>query len=613
MINYKIFQELDGFKTAYETGRSERVSGLTRSPFQVIKMCEYYSSSKYLGTYLGNRKQIGADNYLDIPFYNIVNYRVALAKTATDLDIKNIQVESDNPEHQVHSMLLNHEVYEWMKEADFSETLNKMGSTRPKYGGYLVKKSMVDGKLCIDVVDWTKVYTDVTDIMAGPIVELHNMSPVALQSKSDIWENIPDVMETYKKVKGKDRPTKIDVYEIIGEYSDQVYNNATEGEETTDDEYNFSLQKYFIADIGGKKFLLYSEKPTGELEDYYRYLSWEDQSLDLGRGVIEDSEEAQVWTNDSVINEKLAMDLGGKVGIKTTSKKISGSILEHDHGKVYELEMGADMNSFSLAPSTIGQYQNQIEKWKVQADNVTNSYDAATGQQPPSGTPYSQTALLNAVAMKPFDYKRQEWGIHLSEMFSDWVIPYVVKKIKKEHILASDFSDAELQKIDDAFTNENSNSDLVEQTLAHFKDPQNPLPTPESQAQLIQTYKNHLKGQGKKRYIEVPDDFFADVEAKITVITTGEQKDKAATLTSLNTMMQTVVQSFNPTTGKFGVLEDPVLRRIFDEAVELAGSGVSPVSLGLSGEKGQSGINPVLATPPPVSTPPLPAMSTPLK
>ena len=36
-------------------------------------------------------------------------------------------------------------------------------------------------------------------------------------------------------------------------------------------------------------------------------------------------------------------------------------------------------NSFNLAPSALGQYQNQIEKWKVQANDVTNSYNATTG------------------------------------------------------------------------------------------------------------------------------------------------------------------------------------------------------------------------------------------
>jgi hypothetical protein len=589
MSQLKIYLEVDNIINDYINGRSERFDNLYRSPFKVIKMAEFYSWSRYLDVYkVGtvaeayNKDGLGRDK----PFYNIVNYRVALAKTATDLDIKDIQITSDNPKHQVESMLLNREAYEWMKDPDggnFSVTLNKMGYTRPKYGGYLLKKTMVKGVLKIDVVDWTKVYTDVIDIMGGPIIEVHPMSPVQLKKKADVWENVDDVIYAFRKQKEINKENKINVYEVLGEFCNDIYNNFNGEGDKDGDDYEYTLQRYFLAEIGGVKYPLYSEKVSGVMEDYYDYLSWEDQSLDLGRGVIEDSEEAQVWTNDSVINEKNAMDLAGKVGVKTTSRKIGGTVLAHDLGKVYELEQGTDINAFSFTPSALGQFQNQIDKWKSQADNVTNSYDAATGQQPPSGTPYSQTALLNQVATKPFDYKRQEWGIHLSKVFTKWVIPYLVKKIKKGHILVSEFSDVELEAIDKAFAIENSNKDMINAVFDAF-DNGTPPPTQADQQQNIEGYRQHIKGSGKKRYIEIPDDAFTDIESKVTVVTTGEQKNKAATLQSLNTIMQTVIQSMNPQTGEFMALKDPVLRRVFDEIVEIAGSGISPVALGISGE-----------------------------
>jgi len=159
---YKIFQELADLKSNYEGTSLEKIQGLYRSQYKVIKMCEYYSDSRYMGANYGNKDELGRD----VPFYNIVNYRVALAKTATDLDIKDIQIISDNPKYQVHSMLLNRECYEWMKEAEFSKTLNEMGITRPKYGGYLLKKTEDDeDELNIEVVRWTNVITDQNDIL----------------------------------------------------------------------------------------------------------------------------------------------------------------------------------------------------------------------------------------------------------------------------------------------------------------------------------------------------------------------------------------------------------------------------------------------------------------
>ena len=598
---YKIFGEVAEIKTNYETSSLEKVSGLRRSQYETIKMCEYYSDSRYLGANNNQGSNINGQGR-PVPFYNIVNYRVALAKTATDLDIKDIQIVSDNPEHQVHSMLLNREAYEWMKDSNFSLTLNKMGYTRPKYGGYLIKKCFNDeGELDIQVVKWTNVITDQNDILGGAIIETHHMSPVEINSKQDVWDNTIDVLKAFKKIKAADRPTSIDVYEVTGEFPKCILKDAKGEEESDEDEYLYSLQRYFIADLDGEQFLLSSEELKGEMTDYYEYLTWEDNGYGLGRGVIEDSEEAQVWTNDAIINESIAMALAGRIGIKTTSKKLGNNILEHDHGKIYELEPNTDINSFNLAPSALGQYQNQIEKWRSQADNVTSSFNAVTGETPPSGTPYSQTALLNQVATKPFDYKREEWGIHLTKVFTEWVIPYLVKKIKKEHILVSEFSDTELEMIDEAFVNMNSNNDIKEAIL------RGETPTPEDQPAVMAKYEKHIKKQGKKRFIEVPDDFFKDVEAKVTVITTGEQKNKAVILQSLSSIMATVIQSFNPTTGEFGVLKDPTLSKIFNQILELSNAGLSPVSIGKGAmptkQVAQAPTNPVSAVPSPVAPP----------
>jgi len=578
---YKIFSELEEIQSNYEGSSLEKVSGLRRSQYQVIKMCEYYSDSKYLGSNLGNERDINGSK-MAVPFYNIVNYRVTLAKTATDLDIKDFQIVSDNPKHQVQSMLLNREAYEWMKKAKFSNTLNKMGLTRPKYGGYLIKRCESKGDLHIEVVKWTNVWTDQNEILGGPIVEMHHMSPVEINKKGSIWNNVTEVLKAHKKIKAAERPTCIEVLETTGEFPVCFFKDANKEESTEEDMYTYSMQRYFVAVIDQKKYMLYSEELSGEMKDYYEYLSWEDNGYGLGRGIIEDAEEAQVWTNDAVINESMAMALAGRVGIKTNSKKLGNNIFGHDHGKIYELGINEDINSFGLAPSALGQYQNQMDKWKAQGDNVASSFDAITGEQPPSGTPLGTTQLLNQAASRPFDYKREEWGIHLTQIFESWVLPYLVKKIRKEHILVSEFSETELEMIDESFAVDQSNKDIVQTVL------EGGVVSPIQQQDMIDGYKKRIKKNGKKRFIEIPDDFFKDIECKVTVIVTNEQKNKGVILQSLNALMATVISSFNPSTGEFGVLKDPTLSKIFNESLELAGTGISPVSIGKGMSSGAS-------------------------
>lgn len=615
--SYQIFADLDQLQTDYESKQIEIVDGLYFSQYKTIRMCEFYSNSTYIDnkyTPFGDKKVGRNKDPLgrDKPFYNIVNYRVALAKTATDLDIKDIQVVSDDSEHWVKAMFLNKEVYKWMKDANFSLTLNRMGYTRPKYGGYLVKKSEIDGKLKIDVVEWKNAYTSQVDILSGPIVEHHYMSPVDIKKKDGTWDNTTEVLKAHKKL--KNGSSTIDVYEILGEFPVKTYKEI-EGKEFTDaDEYEFSLQKYFIAVVGEKKFKLYCEEQKGkEITDTYMYLSWEEMSgRGLGKGVIEDSEEAQVWTNDAVINEKNAMDLAGKVVLKTNSKKFANNILEVDNGKIFELGLNEDINSFNLVPAALGQFQSQIDKWKIQADNVTSSYDAVTGEQPPSGTPYSQTALLNQVATKPFDYRREEWGIHLTEMFEKWVLPYVIDNLYKGHTLRSDYSDDELKLIDESIQIKNGNAMKMSKILSPLsEDLSQNIPSPMDMQSMQMSVENELQKFGKTRFIEFPKGYFDDIEASVTIVTTGEQKNKAATLQSLSTILDTVIKSYNPNTGKFGVLEDPKLSKIFGTIVELNGAGLSPISLGLGG-KPTPASTPQTPTPSPIQPQMQPQQSAPM-
>ena len=599
---YDIFEEFDEIESSYDNDSLEKIEGLTRKQKDVIKMCEYYSDSRYLEANYGNR--LGGSGR-PVPFRNIVNYRVTLAKVATDLDIKDFLITSDNPAHQVHTMLLNREAYEWMKTSGFAKTLNEMGTTRPKYGGYLIKKNEAKGKLTVDVVRWTNVMTDQNDILGGAIIEKHAFSPVKLNKKADAWDNVKEVLMAYDEVKEAGRDSTITVYEITGEFPICVYKDAQKEAETEEDEYIYSLQRYFLADLDGKKYLMYSEELPGEMTDYYEYLTWEDNGYGLGRGVIEDSEEAQVWTNDAVVNESIAMALAGRVGIATNSKKLGNNVLEHDHGKIYELEDGKQMTSVNFAPAALGQYANIIDAWKRQADNVASSFDAATGEQPPSGTPLGTTQLLNAVATKPFDYKREEWGIHLTKVFENWIIPHLIKKLKKEHILVSEFTDMELEMIDESFAALNTNDILVEDTIKALEDQlagrDTPLPTEEDKNAQMEKFKSKIRKTGKKRYIEIPDNYFDGVIPKVTVLITGEQKNKAVILQSLSEIMRFVTSTFNPNTGEFGALTDPTLSRLFNQMVELAGAGVSPISIGAGMGRKATTPAPTPATPVPTA------------
>lgn len=573
----KLIDEVKYFEQRYTEGGVQLYEGLTYKTRDIIKTADFYTLSRYL---TGQKDDLQRDK----PFYNVVNFRVTLAKTATEFDTKDVVATSDVPTEWVQTMLLNREVNKWMKRTRFSRFLNKYAYIRPKYGGVLYKKTMqeIDKKqeVVVEVCDWRNTYVDGVDIIGSPIIEKHYMSPLDFYNKKGTWEHVDEALELFEEKREKygddEAPTRLEVWEITGVLSDNAWREAHDEEEMDEDEY--SLQKHFILVDDDKELIMYSTKPK---ELGYRYLAWEEvPGRGLGRGIIEESEEGQVWVNDLILKQKNTMDLAGKVTVVTDADNVPSNVLEVDDGKIFKLEEGRSMNKLELAPAALGNFQNIVEQWNAQLDKATSTFDANTGETMPSGTPYSQTALLNQVAQRPFAFRQEEAGIDLEEMLNEWIVPHIIKQLYKGHILASDFTDDELTVLDESFGNKMAREAAKTLLLSGQMFEGEDLDTIRSQAI------ERAKKNGTKRYVEIPDGFFDGWQGKVTFNMTNEQENKQVVMQSLNNIMQTVAQTYNPQTGEFSILENPVLSKLFGVIVDKAGiDGVSPATLGIGGAK----------------------------
>lgn len=568
-MEYKIFSYLDAIEDAYREP-VELVDGLYFDHKNTLRTIEFYSNNQYLS---GNKDAMGREK----PFYNVCNFRVTTAKTATDLDVKDIRFEPDSLKFSVQAMLFNAELYNYLKETNFSQTLNEMGQTRPKYGGLLVKKVKKGEKLDIQVVDWKNVDVDPCDILGGAIIENHWLFPSELASKRDLWYDVDEVLEEHSKL-NKNKPAKIHVKEITGEF-EAKYDPEDEDEESDE----FRRLCVYIAEIGEKKFYLYREE-IKDIRDKYRYLAWDAvPGRGLGRGVVEDGFEAQVWTNDAVQAQKNAMELAGKVILGTDSQKISGNAITGvQSGHIFQMEQGRTLTSLNLSASSMPEFERMIEQWNNQYDRVSSTYDANTGEAPTAGTPYSQTALLNQIANSPFEYQREVWGIFLNELLNDWILPHLKRRIMKPHALTAQYDAEDLDVIDESIVNFESNKIVKERALNRD------MPSPQEVQQMKGEIQQRLGKSGAKREVQVPEKYL-DVAGKLTANITGELKNKGAMLQSLDSLLKTVVMSFDPNTGQYGVLQDPTLNKLFSQIIEMAGIPLSSAQLRPQGGSVPSG------------------------
>jgi len=576
-MKYPILNELEQIKIEYDKP-IQRLDGLYFSQKDKIRTIEFYSDSKYLN---GQKDELGREK----PFKQISNAIIDTENAAKDIDTKDITVTSDDPNHYVESMLMSKDIYQWMKSVNFGKTLNKMIDTDSRYGSLLVKKVIVknkDGKEDIDIQipEWKNLITDQVDIINSPIIEVHYMTASQMM-KMDSWDK-SKVKEAVQKL-GKEKSTKrIPVYEIRGDFPSYYIDLMDGGTEQESDlkSTDFTHQLYYIAGtpdvfekgVANMKFTdslipLYWENNT---ERVYKYKARKEVSgRAFGRGVVEEGEEAQVWTNDAVLKQHRAMEYTTKVIGQSASKKLKGRnmLTETDDGQILEHEDGKPITPINLLPSGgLQQYLTLQEQWYDQFEKTTSAYSAQRGDTPPSGTPFRLQATVLQQSSSVFQKLQEDMGIFINEIFTDWILPYKAKQLNQEHILVHEFSTNELKEIDKNFATKEANK-MATNAILDGK-----IVSPEEYTAFLEEADTLIKSTKEKRFIEIPKDYYKNLNAKISINITGEQKNKAAILESLTSILTTYGQNPN-------IAGDPVLNEIFMKLVELSGAGISPVNL----------------------------------
>lgn len=559
-----LISEVNSIKDGYENGTIELVDGLEFSQKATIKRIEYILNSKYES---GDFDARGKKK----PYFNTSKFRLNIAIRATDFDTKDIQVVGeDTAENYVRAMILREELRDWMDEVNFAKTLNDMGTVRASHGGVLIKRVIKDGQLHIEVPVWKNTVTDPTDIKNSTKMEKHYLNMVQLQEKKGVWKYLEDewdeIQKAFKKVNGKKFTSsdKVCVLEIEGQFP--VSYLEYEGESDLNEDY--SLQRHIVL-CGEDEVPLCCLHSEEKKESDYKYLPWFTVAgRSLGVGVIEDGFEAQLAMNDIAIRQKQILEYVSKIVYKTDDTTLANNnLLDADNGHIVQLAEGKDISLLNSTPNSFPILTELVSQWDSQYERVSSTFDAVSGESMPSGTPFRAVAIQNQEASSLFQYRKEEFGIFIEEIMNDWVLPFLAKKINREHILRSEnFSPEELAAIDEAFKVTRANEQVIEAAL------NGKVTTWEEYQDMKAGLGQVISATNKSRFLEVPKDYFKDFKGKVKVITTGEQVNKAVVFESISNIIALVGQ--NP-----AILQDPVLSKLFGKIVEMAGIGISPAEI----------------------------------
>lgn len=573
------------------------VEGLEFNQYDVIIREYLYLNSTFEG---GSIDEVGNEKY----FHNIINYRNAAIAKSIEIDVKDLYIDTTQECGYWFSWLLRQELLDWARESGLSALLNRTARAIPDHGSVVWRKHIDDeGIMEIEFVELRDIICDQTmpELCDSQIKMFrHIMSPWEMRAKAS-WDQV--AVERLIKASGKqgeslpreikENPTvvaksqalspvqaEIDVYEVWGNVPETYIPSWRYGD--------FGIKNpdpnkfvYVMAVVGGVEAgsgseVLYIQPATEEdFEDNYKEFHF---GAYRGRWKRESNTEAlfscQVRINELVGRFFRSLRLGSLHLFQTQGPMVAKNLLtDLDDGDI--LESREPINPIQTEIRAFAQYQNEVHAIEVLADRISNISEVVTGEALPAGTPFRQSQQLAQTAGRHFEFIREDFGIFMSEVFQDWILPYLKNELKKEHILNITGSAEELGRFDEAVR-----KSIIFSNLKDFVLKSNRLPTADELSIAEESLADQLSKQ--KRQTKIEKDFFKDIDSvKIRFSVTNEAVDltkQAETLTNLLAIAQQ-----NP-----AVFSDPNARAVISQLMEM--SGISPITIaGLAPPAGKGG------------------------
>lgn len=531
--------------------------------------------------YLNSQLKTGKNDYK--PVKNITRPILNLQHRTEDIDVKDVQIYVDDPKRYHLSFLVkkyHDDVF--VRENDMDTFFDELNVSRIDFGAGLSKKL---NKPCPEIVPLqTIAFCDQTDILSGPIGIKHFFSPDQLlemeskgwgDSKNGATATIEETIRLSREDKKEDRDGRIaqtpgryiEVYEIHGNLPKR-YSNPFD----TTEKYETRLwivcfyQKKDRTDKSG--IVLYS---MPEKESPFKLIKRDPvHGRALGMGGAEELFEAQVWVNYDMIRMQSLLDSAAKTilgakGPNSATIAARNKLKDMNNLDIIDLGVDTELAQIDTFPKNIKLFENSVAQWEAHAQMMGAANDSLMGENPASGTPFKLQELVTQESRGLHEYRRGQYAKHLEEIYTDWVIPHISKKITEGVKFLSELSVDDLKYVTDAVVECEANKMIIDRVL------QGEEVSSEEVEIYKQSVREEFKKKGNKHFIEILKGELKDAPLAVKVSVAGKSKNLAL-------MTDKVVNFFrfafsNPQ-GFAQVMQIPGMAKSFNTILEY--SGLSP-------------------------------------
>jgi hypothetical protein len=566
-----IFSQIRQEKKDFIDNDISIVEGYSFNQYETIKKIHLYYNSRFVSGELdeNGRKKI---------FFNIVKSPCKVSTRFLNFDTKDVRLISTTPNNEIGTMLLEHELKNWLKKNKFANLMNEIAEKLPIFGSVVVKKT----KKGAEIVDLRKLILDPTvkSIQESRFIILeHNLTPTQLREKvKDGWENVEEAITKFYENKAPDSymdsetlnqvisTPLIKVYERFGEVPESwLKENGSEKKMVRSVEIVCGVDTFGKDDKGNvvkeEGLKLFKSKWFGAYPFKDAHYDKTDGRW-LGIGNVEDLFPIQERINELTNEKRESMTISSKHIFQTQDRTIVKNILKDlSNGAVLMAGANGGITPLANEERNMGAFSNEEARYASQAKELTFAYDAVRGEALPTSTPATNAVIQDRNSSSVFKFKRENLGNMFRDFFNDGVVQQCVKDLTPEHIMIFTGGPDKIKKLDERIVNSLSWRMAKEDILSGVIT---------DQELIKQKLLEDLRKKGANRYILIKDGFYKDLEIEFDINIQNEQEDASVMSQNLFTVLQTLMA--NP-----GAIQDPVVRELFYAYAEKI--GINPMKL----------------------------------
>lgn len=372
-------------------------------------------------------------------YMNIGKFRSEVSSKQVDLDVKDFQFTPDDYADPWTAFFLQKDFTEWSRDSELGELINQCVEAFPKYGSVVLKK--VNKELAfVPLQNLKNEQTAKSLKTARYIIEEHPDMAIWEIEDMDGWDTTGFEMDYDETVTVYERYGRVPLSWLKKQNNQKV--DAGDDKKYVDAMVIMAYAKNDMKNAKQAERIFFAEQIT---ERPYRECHWSRQhGRWLGIGVIEDTFPNQKAKNIIVNLIRKSMQWSARRNFQTANTDLAGKsfVADFKDGELIEVGMNGEIKEINFAAKTNADFTTFLNEFEKNSDQKCFTFEVATGEALPSGTPFRLGVILSNAVNSFFGLKREKLGLMFKSAMLELVIPQFLKDMDNENRVIEMFSDS---------------------------------------------------------------------------------------------------------------------------------------------------------------------------